>query len=85
MQDTRVSSGRLVVSVTNIISHLQYNDVTMANDIAILEVDTTEAALSAATFAKPICLASRDYTSGEVAFVSGWGTTSEGWYFQHFG
>ena len=73
-----------MVDVTRIIKHSGYSELTMSNDIAILEVATTEATLEASTFAKPICLASRDYTSGEVAYVSGWGTTEEGEFFFYF-
>ena len=84
MQNTQDTNGRLVVDVTRIIKHGGYSELTMSNDIAILEVATTEATLEASTFAKPICLASRDYTSGEVAYVSGWGTTEEGAFFFFF-
>ena len=78
LHDTRDNSGSRVVPISNLIRHRNYDSVTMANDIAILEVTITQNDL-ADTFATPICLASRDYANGEVAEVSGWGTLSEGW------
>ena len=78
MDDTGNSNGRIVVPISQKTMHPSYNSNTMSNDIAILEFSGLTLDDLSGTHAQPACLASRDYTDGEMAVVSGWGTTSEG-------
>ena len=67
-----------VIPVKTIIQHPDYNSATIANDISILELDTT-LDLSAYPNIKPICLPAQDKLfAGTTATVSGWGTVGDG-------
>ena len=48
----------------------------MQNDVAILEFD--EPLNDMPEYAKPVCIASTAHQGGEVAYVSGWGHTTQG-------
>ena len=48
----------------------------MQNDVAILEFDKPLSDVP--EYAKPVCIASTAHKGGEIAYVSGWGHTTQG-------
>ncbi|XP_035513490.1 suppressor of tumorigenicity 14 protein homolog [Morone saxatilis] len=64
-------------NVRRIIAHQDYNSLTYDNDIALMELD---AIVTLNQNIWPICLPSPtyDFPAGQVAWITGWGTTREG-------
>jgi len=63
-------------SVSSIISHSQYNDNTMQNDIALLKLSSP---VEVSSDVLPVCLPpSKPTYAGKTAIATGWGTTSSG-------
>ncbi|KAM4563762.1 suppressor of tumorigenicity 14 protein homolog [Odontesthes bonariensis] len=64
-------------NVRRIVAHRDYNPHTYDNDIALMELDD---AVELNQYIWPICLPSStyDFPAGQEAWITGWGTTSEG-------
>lgn len=72
LHDLRDPGGE-VIDVQNIMQHPQYNNFTLENDIALIELKT------ASTQGTRITLATQNYnTDGLTSTTIGWGTTSSG-------
>ncbi|KAJ3652786.1 hypothetical protein Zmor_018719 [Zophobas morio] len=67
-------SGSTVVTTTNKIVHPNYNPSTLANDVALIRLDS---AITFSTNIQAITLASSSLGSGVSVTVSGWGKTSD--------
>ncbi|XP_062572003.1 trypsin-1-like [Saccostrea cucullata] len=63
------------MAVQEVRKHRSYNSATINNDIAILTF-TTQPTESSSVM--PACMPTRDHGVNELAYVTGWGTTSEG-------
>ena len=64
-------------NVRRIIAHQDYNPLNYDNDIALMELDDI---VDLNQYIWPICLPSStyDFPAGREAWITGWGTTSEG-------
>ena len=66
------------ISVREVVTHPMYNSMKLDNDIAILKLKSS---LTFNDTVQPACLPHQYFTpedTGDLAVVSGWGTTSEG-------
>ena len=77
--DTEYEANAYTMSVKTIKQHPQYDSFTLANDISILELDST-ISLYMDPNIKPACLPSAGAQFPGDAIVSGWGTVGSGSY-----
>jgi secreted trypsin-like serine protease len=76
---TRLSQTTVgqLLGVSLVRKHASYNSATINNDIAILILSSQP---TESDTVMPVCMPSQDHGNNELAYVTGWGTTSEGKY-----
>jgi len=73
----QTSGGEFVVTGTKL-SHPNYNDVNLANDLCIIEVPNLLAAAPSADSFQAACLAESRPEHGRRVYTAGWGAIAEG-------
>lgn len=66
-----------LIGVAEVRAHNNYNSATINNDIAILILSKQP---TESDSVMPVCMPKVDHGVNEMAYVTGWGTTTEGKY-----
>ncbi|KAM9319910.1 transmembrane protease serine 12 [Gastrophryne carolinensis] len=71
------SPTRKISAVTGIYVHVNFNYITMDNDIALMQL---ESSITYTDYIQPVCLATRELPIDSMTqcFITGWGTTAPG-------